>query len=317
MGISHSNAWLPTTFQIAGQFYANQPEMKTNLVLLAFVIAVVSGHYHHHKEKGKSSTLHGKIKEAVETHVKDKSLSKTNCTTVYDDVWEESCLTKYNTTCRQDMQPKCKPVKVPVCAPKTHERCSFVFEDKCTTISLPKCSLEWKKHCHNKPECKTTEQKVCKNVEKVVCVPVKEPEVVATHVKAKSLSKTKGHAREGHHFHHKGKGESEESPRQICRNQTVPHCDWVSKEVCLDKEVCKSWPKKKCGMIKKETCAPFPAKTCEEVTETVCDDVWEDKCIDVKVEICVDIPNKRCEKKLVKKPRTVCHTPPKITMKDW
>ena len=70
--------------------------MKTSLVLPVLFLAVASGH-HHHKGEDEASPFHAKIKEAV-------AKPPTKCETVYDDVWEEVCTTKYNNTCRGEMQ---------------------------------------------------------------------------------------------------------------------------------------------------------------------------------------------------------------------
>merc|ERR1712212_566775 len=107
-------------------------------------------------------------------------------------------------------------------------------------------------------------------------------------------------------------------PRTVCHKETVPVCTREPEESCVEKETCKSWPKKNCEMVHKETCWPFPTKKCTEVTTEVCKLVPRENCVDKVHEICESIPVKDCQKNLVKKPRQVCIPLPTIrTEEDW
>merc|ERR1711874_818616 len=57
-------------------------------------------------------------------------------------------------------------------------------------------------------------------------------------------------------------------PRKMCHKETVPVCIHEPKESCVEKETCKSWPKKNCEMVHKETCWPFPTKSVPRLPPT-------------------------------------------------
>jgi len=108
------------------------------------------------------------------------------------------------------------------------------------------------------------------------------------------------------------------TPRQVCHKENVPLCKSEPRETCVQREKCKSWPTKNCGMVHKETCLPFPTKKCTEVSTPVCKIVPRQECTEKKREICETVPTKDCKKVLVTKPRTVCIPRPTTrTIEDW
>lgn len=434
--------------------------MKINLVLLALLIAVVSGHK---SIKARFLDNVGDLKDALH-HMKKATLEAvkkkkgtepgwdeeiapptTKCHTVFDEVWQEECGTKFNNSCRVETKPVCTIIRAKECTPEPQESCTWVMENKCKTISVPSCSVDWEKRCTTDPICTTVQRKVCSNVEKDVCVdhldkvctmtsvkvcrkvavreevedwptevedwPTAKEEVQVTNKAKKAVLKVakKGKQKRHAHFEHAVLDEIEEItdakidqieaevlkvaqkgevhvphkrsvlahaekkaahaekkaaikaakakfkasifghkaqkakhaspalkvkfikscedeprqtckklPRKMCHKETVPVCIHEPKESCVEKETCKSWPKKNCEMVHKETCWPFPTKKCTEITTNVCKLVDRKKCIDKTHEICEAIPIKECKKKLVKKPRQVCIPLPTIrTREDW
>jgi len=453
--------------------------MKINLVLLALLIAVVSVVSGHNSIKARFFNRVGDFKDAIKglkkatiAAVKKKkgievetepewdekmgpekiAPPTTKCHTVFDDVWQEECGTKFNNTCRLETKPVCTTIRAKECTPEPQESCTWVMENKCKTISVPSCSVDWEKRCTKDPICTTVQKKVCGNVEKDVCVEhldkvcttttvkvcrkvaiqekiedwpttkedwpttkakgeggllaqkanfknaaldqieaitdagidqlkakvmakiVKrdvaalanfknaaldqieaitdtgidqlEAKVMAKIVKrdvaalaekkaaikaakAKFKASLFGDKAKEHvaptlkvKFVKKCEDEPRQTckklPRNVCHKETVPVCHHEPKESCVEKETCKSWPKKNCEMVHKETCWPFPTKKCTEITTNVCKNVDRQKCVDKTHEICEAIPIKDCKKKTVKKPRQVCIPLPTIrTKEDW
>jgi len=364
----------------------------------------------------KSAIKSKKGKKVEDWPEEELAIPTTKCHTVFDEVWQEECSTKFNNSCRMEKKPVCSTISAKECSPEPKQSCSWVLENKCKTISVPSCSVDWEQRCTNKPVCSTIHKKVCNNVEKDVCVD--EFDKVCTMTKVKVCRKVavreevedwpeeepvihvKGKGEKGHfknvasklmgklekkekakivkrhiadkkadkvHFINskldkieektnmkiesvasklmgkftKGKGVKAKGgapikvkyvkscedeprktcktlPRQICHKESVPVCTSEPEESCVEKESCKSWPKKNCEMVHKESCWPFPTKKCTEVTTSVCKFVPRQNCVDKTHEICEAIPTKHCEKKRVKKPREVCIPQPTIrTTEDW
>merc|ERR1711962_1951873 len=397
--------------------------------------------------------IKGKKNKKVEDWPEEElAIPTTKCHTVFDEVWQEECSTKFNNSCRMETKPVCHTINAKECSPEPKQSCSWVLENKCKTISVPSCSVDWEQRCTNKPLCSTVHKKVCNNVEKDVCVDefdkvctmtsvkvcrkvaVREevdledfPEVEpVVHVKGKGekglfknaildkieektnmkidsieakllkkrekgekgkivkrhtadkkaqkkAAKAEKKAAKAHKINSfldkieektnkkfdsiasklaplqsklagkffKGKGVKAKGglpikvkyvkscedeprktcktlPRQICHKESVPVCTHESEESCVEKEICKSWPKKNCEMVHKETCWPFPTKKCTEVTTSVCKFVPRQNCVEKTHEVCEAIPVKHCQKNLVKKPREVCIPQPTIRPKeDW
>merc|ERR1712113_711397 len=252
--------------------------------------------------------IKGKKNKKVEDWPEEElAIPTTKCHTVFDEVWQEECSTKFNNSGRMETKPICHTINAKECSPEPKQSCSWVLENKCKTISVPSCSVDWEQRCTNKPLCSTVHKKVCNNVEKDVCVDefvkvcrkvaVREeiedfPEVEpVVHVKGKG---EKGHFKNaildkieektnmkidsieaklaplqaklaGKFF--KGKGVKAKGgvpikvkyvkscedeprktcktlPRQVCHKESVPICTHEPEESCVEKEICKSWPKK-------------------------------------------------------------------------
>jgi len=165
--------------------------IAVNLVFLALLIAVVSGHNSikarfYNKVGDLKDALHG-LKTATLEAVKNKkgkgievetdpgwdeevAPPTTKCHTVFDEVWQEECGTKFNNTCRLETKPVCTTIRAKECTPEPQESCTWVMENKCKTISVPSCSVDWEKRCTSDPICTTVQTKVCSDVEKDVCV---------------------------------------------------------------------------------------------------------------------------------------------------
>jgi len=161
--------------------------MKINLVLLVLSIAAASGHKdpslkaRFHQKVGEfKDSIHG-LKAAVKAAIKNKGSKgetdpwradppTTKCHTVFDEVWQEECGTKYNNSCHMEVKPICATISAKECSPEPKTSCSWGLENKCKTISVPSCSVDWEKRCTTHPICTTVERKVCANVEKDVCV---------------------------------------------------------------------------------------------------------------------------------------------------
>ena len=92
------------------------------------------------------------------------------CNTVFDEVWEEKCFTKYDNACHLKTEPRCTTLPARECHPKDEDSCSFVMEQKCTRHPVPFCDVVWEKQCSNVPVCSTVFEKACHTVEKDVCV---------------------------------------------------------------------------------------------------------------------------------------------------
>ena len=90
------------------------------------------------------------------------------CNTVFDDVWEEKCFTKYDNACHFKTEPRCTTLQARECHPKEEDSCSFVMEQKCTRHPVPFCDVVWEKQCSNVPVCSTVFKKAC-HTEKDVC----------------------------------------------------------------------------------------------------------------------------------------------------
>jgi hypothetical protein len=111
-----------------------------------------------------------KGKEVEDWPEEELAIPTTKCHTVFDEVWQEECSTKFNNSCRMETKPVCSTISAKECSPEPKQSCSWVLENKCKTISVPSCSVDWEQRCTNKPVCSTVHKKVCNNVEKDVCV---------------------------------------------------------------------------------------------------------------------------------------------------
>jgi len=105
-------------------------------------------------------------------------------------------------------------------------------------------------------------------------------------------------------------------PRQVCHPVPSEACRDEPREICTQEETCKDIPKKDCHLDYKEVCANIPTRQCRHEPKEHCTDVPREVCHDVAHEICVPFPGKKCEKIIVKRPRTVCLPPQRVRVLD-
>ena len=75
----------------------------------------------HAKIASKKEKIHAKKaqKHGDLTRTEDRGV---DCSTVVDEVWEEQCGTKYEPSCRMEMQPHCTSIQAKECAPESQTR---------------------------------------------------------------------------------------------------------------------------------------------------------------------------------------------------
>ena len=128
--------------------------MKICPVLLALLVAMAFGHKaqgsYSEKKAAKLSLkdnlfekIHN-IKDKIHAKISSKKATKAakkaqkhsslisklekgaqpaaDCSTVLDEVWEEQCETKYEPSCRMEMQPHCTSIQAKECAPEAQTR---------------------------------------------------------------------------------------------------------------------------------------------------------------------------------------------------
>merc|ERR1711874_515034 len=106
-------------------------------------IAVVSGHK---SIKARFLDNVGNLKDALH-HMKKATLEAvkqkkgtepgwdeeiapptTKCHTVFDEVWQEECGTKFNNSCRVETKPVCTIIRAKECTPEPQKSCTWVME---------------------------------------------------------------------------------------------------------------------------------------------------------------------------------------------
>ena len=67
--------------------------------------------------------IKGKKNKKVEDWPEEElAIPTTKCHTVFDEVWQEECSTKFNNSCRMETKPVCSTIDAKECAPEPKQR---------------------------------------------------------------------------------------------------------------------------------------------------------------------------------------------------